>query len=73
MAGGASGVLAPDVNLPPIEGEIASKDLAGAARAKDVHCEVLNELIQDLMGRGLISVEKGEAILHKLSRCSESE
>jgi hypothetical protein len=69
--GEASGVLAPEVNLPPIEGEIPTKDLA-AARTKDVHCEVLNELIQDLAGRGLISVEKGQALLQKLSRCNES-
>jgi len=70
--GEASGVLAPEVTLPPIEAEISPKDLA-AAKTKDVHCEVLNELIQDLMGRGLVSVEKGQAILQKLSRCPDSE
>jgi len=70
--GGASGILEQEVGLPPIEAEIPPKDLA-AARTQDVHCEVLNELIQDFMGRGLISAEKGRAILQKLSRCPESE
>jgi PilZ domain len=70
--GGASGVPAAEVTLPPFEAEISPKDLAGA-RAKDVHCEALSEIIQELMGRSLISVEKGHAILQKLSRCPESE
>ncbi len=70
--GEANGVLAPEVTLPAIEAQISPKDL-GAARTKDVHCEVLNELIQDFMGRGLISVEKGQALVQKLSRCPESE
>ncbi len=69
--GGASGVLEQEVGLPPIEAEIPPKD--SAARTKDVHCEALNEIIQELMGRSLISVEKGRAILQKLSRCPESE
>ena len=72
--GGASGVLAAEVTLPPIEGEGSAKDLRAAeAKSKDVHCEALSEIIQELMGRGLISVEKGQAILQKLSRCPESE
>ena len=71
--GEASGVLAPEVSLPPVEAEIPSKDLAAQAKTKDVHCEALSELVQELMGRSLISVEKGQAILQKLSRCPESE
>ena len=72
--GGATGVLLSEVTLPPIEGEGSAKDLwAAEAKSKDVHCEALNEIIQELMGRGLISVEKGQAILQKLSRCPESE
>jgi len=70
--GEASGVLAPEVSLPSIE-EIAPKDLAAQAKTKDVHCDALSELVQDLMGRGLISGEKGQSILRKLSRCPESE
>jgi len=70
--GEASGVLAPEVSLPSIE-EIAPKDLAAQAKTKDVHCDALGELVQDLMGRGLISGEKGQSILRKLSRCPESE
>jgi hypothetical protein len=71
--GEANGVLAPEVNLAAIEAAIPPQDLAAEAGTKDVHCEVLNELVQDLMGRGLISVEKGQAMLRKLSRCPESE
>jgi PilZ domain len=71
--GEAGGAVAPEVALPAIKGEISSKDLAAEARTKDVHCEALNEIIQELMGRELISREKGEAILRKLSRCPESE
>lgn len=71
--GEASGVLGPEVILPAIEAAIPPQGLAAQSRTKDVHCEVLNELIQDLMGRGVVSVEKGQAILQKLSRCPESE
>jgi hypothetical protein len=72
--GCASGVLLSEMILPPIEGEGSAKDLwAAEAKSKDVHCGALNDLIQELMGRGLISVEKGQAILQKLSRCPESE
>jgi len=70
--GGARGVPGQEVGLPPIEAEISAKDLA-AARTKDVHCEALSEIIHELMGRSLISAEKGQAILQKLSRCPESE
>jgi hypothetical protein len=72
--GDAGGLLAPEVSLPSIEEETSPKHLATAdARTKDVHCEALNELIQELMARGLISGEKGQAILQKLSRCPDSE
>jgi hypothetical protein len=59
--------------LPPINAELPGKFAATEARKKDVHCEALTELIHDLMARGLISDEKGQAILQKLSRCPESE
>ena len=71
--GAESRIMPPEMNLPPIEEEISPKELASQARSKDVHCEVLNELIQDLMGRGIISVEKGQGFLQKLSRCPEAE
>jgi hypothetical protein len=71
--GAESGIMPPEMNLPALETEIAPKELAAQAKTKDVHCEVLQELIQDLMGRGLVSVEKGQAFLLKLSRCSEAE
>ena len=39
--GEASGVLAPEVSLPPIEGSAFPKNfLAADAKTKDVHCEV---------------------------------
>lgn len=71
--GAESGIMPPEMNLPPIETEISTKELTPQAKSKDIHCEVLNELIQDLMGRGLVSVEKGQALLVKLSRCSAPE
>ena len=71
--GDASGVLAPEVSLPAIEGEPAVKLQATEARKQDLLCEALNDLVQDFMARGLISGDKGQAILQKLGRCSESE
>ena len=72
--GGESGVPAAEVTLPPIKGGPVPRNLSAAeARKKDIHCEVLNELVQDLMARGMISGAKGQAILQKLSRCPESE
>jgi PilZ domain-containing protein len=37
----------------------------------DVHCEALSRLILELMGQGLLSEEKGNAILQTLARCPE--
>lgn len=71
--GDSGGALAPEATLPPIDRDISPKGLAAEARTKDVHCEALSELVQELMGRGLVSDEKGQAILQKLSRCPESE
>jgi hypothetical protein len=71
--GDASGVLMPEVNLSPIEGQTSAEYSSGDARRKDVHCQALNELIMDLMAHGLIAAEKGNAILQKLNRCPEAE
>lgn len=71
--GDAGGAVAPEIRLTPIEKEISPKHLAAEAKGKDVHCEALSELVQELMGRGLISGEKGQAILQKLRSCVESE
>jgi len=71
---GAGRVLAPELTLPRIEEEISARHPAEADRTrKDVRCEALSELIEELMGRGVISGEKGEAILQKLSGCVEAE
>jgi PilZ domain len=40
-------------------------------RKRDVHCEALCRLIVELMDRGLLSDEKGNAILETLTRCPE--
>ena len=62
--GDSNGIPLPEVSLPPLEGERFPTD-----STKDIQCEALTELITELMGRGLITEEKGHAILQKLSRC----
>jgi len=72
--GDAGGVVGPEVSLRSIEKEISPKHPAAARRGtRDVQCEVLSELIHELMGRGLVSDEKGQGMLQKLSRCPDSE
>ena len=60
-----------DVILPP-----SAEDFLGTGSPledgnKDVHCEALSRLIVELMNQGLLSEEKGHAILETLSRCPE--
>ncbi|PYU22645.1 MAG: hypothetical protein DMG32_17745 [Acidobacteria bacterium] len=69
--GNAGDAPVPDISLPP-----AAEDLASAAslitdRKKDVHCEALTTLIEELMDQELLSEEKGNAILRTLGRCPE--
>jgi hypothetical protein len=72
--GDATGdVLLPEVSLPPAEEEIPGAGFLSAEKTKDVHCDALGQLIDELTSRGLISQEKGNAILQMLSRCPESE
>lgn len=72
--GDATGrVLLPEISLPPAEEEIPGGGFVTAGKTKDVHCDALSQLIDELTSRGLISEEKGNAILQTLSRCSGNE
>jgi hypothetical protein len=71
--GDAGGVLLPEISLPPTAEELPTARSLITPKRKDIHCEALSELVTELMTLGLISDEKGNAILQKLSRCLESE
>jgi hypothetical protein len=66
-------LLLPEISLPPAEREIPATGFATADKRKDVHCDALGQLISELITRGLISQEKGNAILQTLSRCPQNE
>jgi hypothetical protein len=70
--GDAGGALLPAISAPPLEEEFSAEFFATDLKKKDVHCEALSQLILELMAHGLVSEEKGHAILQKLSRCLES-
>lgn len=63
----------PEVSLAPAENEIPAAGFPSTDKRNDVHCEALGQLISELIHRGLISQEKGNAILQVLSRCPENE
>jgi len=65
------GVLMPEISLPPAAAELSPTPLSMADRERDIHCEVLNRLITELMDQGALSEEKGNAILRTLSKCLE--
>jgi hypothetical protein len=72
--GDATGdLLLPEISLPSAEVEIPAAGLFPAGKTKDVHCDALCQLIAELTRRGLISQEKGNAILETLSRCPENQ
>ncbi len=72
--GDATGdLLLPEISLPSAEEKIPAAGFATADKRKDVHCDALGQLISELITRGLISQEKGNAILQTLSRCPENE
>ena len=60
----------PGIPLVP-DAEIPSAGSLITGRRKDIHCEALSRLIAELMAQGLLSEEKGNAILRTLSRCPE--
>jgi PilZ domain len=63
----------PEVSLAPAEKEIPAAGVLSTDKGNDVHCEALGQLISELTSRGLISQEKGNAILQTLRRCPENE
>jgi PilZ domain len=63
----------PEVSLAPAEKEIPAAGFLSTDKRDDVHCEALGQLISELTSRGLISHEKGNAILQMLSRCPENK
>jgi len=65
--GDSSGTLLPEISLPSLEEELSARD-----SGKDIHCEALTELIVELIGHGVISEKKGNAILQKLSRSPQA-
>jgi hypothetical protein len=69
--GDAGGALVPEISLPPTAEEFPAAESLLTGRKKDLHCEALSQLIMELMAQGLVSEEKGHAILQKLSRCPE--
>lgn len=73
LGGGTADVILPEISLPPAEEETPAAGFLPAEKIKDVHCEALGQLIAELTNRGLISQEKGNAILQTLNRCPENE
>lgn len=65
--------LLPEVSLPPAEHEIPAAGLLSTEKRQDAHCEALGQLISELITKGLLSQEKGNAILQTLSRCPEDD
>jgi PilZ domain len=68
--GGGSGASS-EVSVAVAAEEFAREASLTTSGRRDVHCEALSRLIAELMGQGLLSEEKGNAILQTLSRCPE--
>jgi len=66
--GDSSANSLPDISMPQVEEEFSARN-----SKKDIHCQVLTELITELVGHGLISEEKGNAFLQKLGRCAPTQ
>src|SRR5256885_11610917 len=60
-----------DITLPSSAENFPSGGSCLRDRSKDVHCEAITRLIEELVGQGLLSQDKGDAILETLSRCPE--
>jgi hypothetical protein len=69
--GDTRGALVPEISLPPAAEDFPAAQSLLTGRKQDVHCDALSQLIMELMAHGLVSEEKGHAILQKLSRCPE--
>jgi len=62
-----------DIRLPAVEDLPPGDFSAQGPKKRDAHWQALHELIKELMSRGVVSEEKGNDILQKLGRCTESE
>jgi hypothetical protein len=60
-----------DISLPSSAEDFPREVSPLRDRSKDLHCEALSQLIEALMGQGLLSQAKGNAILETLSHCPE--
>ena len=69
--GNAGAAPMPDISLPLVAEDLPPAAFLIADRKKDVYCEALTKLTEELMAKGLLSEEKGNAILQTLSRCPE--
>jgi hypothetical protein len=67
--GDTNEALTPDITLPSGAEDFPSAVSSLRDRSKDVHCDALSRLIEELMCRGLLSQDKGKAILETLSHC----
>jgi PilZ domain-containing protein len=67
------GPVLPEVSLAPAEKEIPAAGFLSTDKRNDVYFDALGQLISELINRGLISQEKGDAILQTLNRCPENE
>lgn len=64
----AGGAPLPEITLPAAAAEFPEALASTPDRKKDVYGEALSKLISELMTQGLLSEEKGNAILQTLSR-----
>ena len=69
--GAGGSMLTPETSLAVAAEEFPREAFLSTDRKTDVYCEALSRLIAELMGQGLLSEEKGSAILETLSRCPE--
>lgn len=60
--------LLQEMSLPAAPNKIPAPVFRTADKTKDVHCEALGQLISELINPGLLSEEKGKAILQTLGR-----
>lgn len=70
--GDAGTSLLPEISLPPAETEHPAAQFLITDRKKDVHCEALSRLVEELMTQGVLSKEKGTDVLQILIRCPKN-
>jgi hypothetical protein len=70
--GDVGGALPPEISLPLAAAEYPAARFSIADRKKDVYCQALSRLVAELVAQGLLTQEKGDAILQTLNRCPEA-